>query len=119
MIICIHRKHLRFRSYTANENMRCEVYIPKGEIAAGKLGQAFQFGAQVIQVDGNFDDALNQSLAKVNLQNGYTVNSVNPFRLEGQKTIVYRILENLDWNPRTGLYILAERWEILLVVENA
>jgi threonine synthase len=85
--------------YAANENMRCEVYIPKGEIAAGKLGQAFQFGAQVIQVDGNFDDALNQSLAKVNLQNGYTVNSVNPFRLEGQKTIVYRILENLDWNP--------------------
>ncbi|MGH9975036.1 MAG: threonine synthase [Nitrososphaeraceae archaeon] len=85
--------------YAANENMRCEVYIPKGEIAAGKLGQAFQFGAQVIQVDGNFDDALNQSLARVNLQNGYTVNSVNPFRLEGQKTIVYRILENLDWNP--------------------
>jgi threonine synthase len=85
--------------YAANENMRCEVYIPKGEIAAGKLGQAFQFGAQVIQVDGNFDDALNQSLAKVNIQNGYTVNSVNPFRLEGQKTIVYRILENLDWNP--------------------
>jgi threonine synthase len=85
--------------YAANENMRCEVYIPKGEIAAGKLGQAFQFGAQVIQVDGNFDDALNQSLAMVNLQNGYTVNSVNPFRLEGQKTIVYRILEHLDWNP--------------------
>lgn len=85
--------------YSANENMRCEVYIPKGEIAAGKLGQAFQFGAQVIQVDGNFDDALNRSLAKVNLEKGYTVNSVNPFRLEGQKTIVYRILENLDWNP--------------------
>jgi threonine synthase len=85
--------------YAANENMRCEVYIPKGEIAAGKLGQAFQFGAQVIQVNGNFDDALNQSLAKVNLKNGYTVNSVNPFRLEGQKTIVYRILESLDWNP--------------------
>jgi threonine synthase len=85
--------------YAANENMRCEVYIPKGEIAAGKLGQAFQFGAQVIQVEGNFDDALNQSLAKVNLENGYTVNSVNPFRLEGQKTIVYRILEHLDWNP--------------------
>ena len=85
--------------YAANENMRCEVYIPRGEIAAGKLGQAFQFGAQVIQVDGNFDDALNRSLAKVDHHSGYTVNSVNPFRLEGQKTIVYRILENLDWNP--------------------
>lgn len=85
--------------YAANENMSCEVYIPRGEIAAGKLGQAFQFGAQVIQVDGNFDDALNRSLAKVDHQSGYTVNSVNPFRLEGQKTIVYRVLENLDWNP--------------------
>jgi threonine synthase len=85
--------------YAANENMRCEVYIPRGEIAAGKLGQAFQFGAQVIQVDGNFDDALNRSLAKVDHHSGYTVNSVNPFRLEGQKTIVYRVLENLDWNP--------------------
>jgi threonine synthase len=85
--------------YAANENMTCEVYIPKGEIAAGKLGQAFQFGAQVIQVEGNFDDALNKSLEKVNFQNGYTVNSVNPFRLEGQKAIVYRILENLDWKP--------------------
>jgi threonine synthase len=85
--------------YAANENMTCEVYIPKGEIAAGKLGQAFQFGAQVIQVEGNFDDALNKSLAKVDFHNGYTVNSVNPFRLEGQKTIVYRILEDLDWSP--------------------
>ena len=100
MIICASTGNTSASSHiSANENMRCEVYIPKGEIAAGKLGQAFQFGAQVIQVDGNFDDALNQSLAKVNLQNGYTVNSVNPFRLEGQKTIVYRILENLDWNP--------------------
>jgi threonine synthase len=83
--------------YSANENMKCEVYVPKGEIAPGKLGQAFQFGAHVIQVDGNFDDALNRSLDKVNIQNGYTVNSVNPFRLEGQKTIVYRILESLNW----------------------
>jgi threonine synthase len=83
--------------YAANEDMKCEVYIPKGEIAAGKLGQAFQFGAQVIQVDGNFDDALERSLSKVNQRDGYTVNSVNPFRLEGQKTIVYRIMEQLGW----------------------
>ena len=50
--------------YAENEAMDCEVYIPRGEIAPGKLGQAFQFGAQVLQVDGNFDDALSTSLKK-------------------------------------------------------
>ncbi len=85
--------------YASNEGLDCEVYIPKGEIAPGKLGQAFQFGAQVIQVDGNFDDALATSLAIAAKEGGYTVNSLNPFRLEGQKTIVFRILEHLNWNP--------------------
>jgi threonine synthase len=85
--------------YAANEDMECDVYIPKGEIAPGKLGQAFQFGAQVIQVQGNFDDALAASLKNAEETGGYTVNSVNPFRLEGQKTIVYRVLEHLNWNP--------------------
>jgi len=85
--------------YAANENITCDVYIPRGEIAPGKLGQAFQFGAQVIQVQGNFDDALAASLDNAKQNGGYTVNSVNPFRLEGQKTIIYRVLEYLDWNP--------------------
>lgn len=85
--------------YAANESIECDVYIPKGEIAPGKLGQAFQFGAQVIQVQGNFDDALAASLNNAKETSGYTVNSVNPFRLEGQKTIVYRVLEHLNWNP--------------------
>jgi threonine synthase len=85
--------------YAANEDVECDVYIPKGEIAPGKLGQAFQFGAQVIQVHGNFDDALAASLKNAKETGGYTVNSVNPFRLEGQKTIVYRVLEHLNWNP--------------------
>jgi threonine synthase len=85
--------------YAANEDMECDVYIPKGEVAPGKLGQAFQFGAQVIHVDGNFDDALSASLKKAKDFLGYTVNSVNPFRLEGQKTIVYRVMEYLNWKP--------------------
>jgi threonine synthase len=85
--------------YASNEGLDCEVYIPKGEIAPGKLGQAFQFGAQVIQVNGNFDDALAKSLEIAAKEGGYTVNSLNPFRLEGQKTIVFRILEHLNWNP--------------------
>ncbi|HET6715675.1 MAG TPA: threonine synthase [Nitrososphaeraceae archaeon] len=85
--------------YAANENIECEVFVPKGEIAPGKLGQAFQFGAQVIEVDGNFDDALTYSLKEAQQVGAYTVNSINPFRIEGQKTIIYRALEYLDWNP--------------------
>ena len=85
--------------YAANENIECDVYIPVGEVAPGKLSQAFQFGAQVIEIKGNFDDALSASLKKASEVGGYTVNSVNPFRIEGQKTIVFRALEQLDWNP--------------------
>jgi len=85
--------------YAANENMECDVYIPAGQIAPGKLSQAYQFGAQIVQVQGNFDDALAKSLDDAKYREGYTVNSVNPFRIEGQKTIPYRAIEYLNWNP--------------------
>src|SRR5437867_10791601 len=85
--------------YADNVNMICRVCMAKGEIAPGKLRQAFQFGAQQIQMKINIDDALPASLKKAKDTGGYTVNSVNPFRLEGQKTIVYRVLEHLNWNP--------------------
>jgi threonine synthase len=84
--------------YAANEGIDCNVYIPSGQIAPGKLSQAYQFGAQIVEVDGNFDDALAKSLDEAKKSNGYTVNSVNPFRIEGQKTIPYRSLEYLNWN---------------------
>lgn len=85
--------------YASNENIRCDVFIPKGEVAPGKLGQAFQFGAQVIEINGNFDDALLASIEEAKKTGAYTVNSINPFRLEGQKTIVYRVMEYLKWKP--------------------
>ncbi len=50
--------------FAANEKMECDVYIPAGEVAPGKLSQAFQFGAQVVEINGNFDDALSTSLNK-------------------------------------------------------
>jgi threonine synthase len=83
--------------YAANENIECDVFIPTGQIAPGKLSQAYQFGAQIIQVEGNFDDAFAKSLEVAKKFGGYTVNSINPFRIEGQKTIPYRALENLNW----------------------
>lgn len=85
--------------FAANEGISCDVYIPSGQIAPGKLSQAYQFGTQIVKINGNFDDALKQSLADTKNNNGYTVNSVNPFRIEGQKTIPYRALEYLKWDP--------------------
>ncbi|MEM4522685.1 MAG: threonine synthase [Nitrososphaeria archaeon] len=84
--------------YAANEGIKASIYIPKDEIALGKLAQAFQFNACVYQVIGNFDDALKVVLQK-GQEGAYIMNSVNPFRLEGQKTMIYRMLEYLDWNP--------------------
>jgi len=84
--------------YAANEGINCDVYIPKDQIAPGKLSQAYQFGAQIIEIEGNFDDALKKSLDDAKRFNGYTVNSINPFRIEGQKTIPYRSLEYLNWD---------------------
>jgi threonine synthase len=83
--------------FAANEGIRCDVYIPAGQIAPGKLSQAYQFGTQIVEINGNFDDALKQSLEDARNHNGYTVNSINPFRIEGQKTIPYRALEYLKW----------------------
>ncbi len=83
--------------FAANEGINCDVYIPSGQIAPGKLSQAYQFGAQIVEVEGNFDDALKQSLEDAKNHNGYTVNSINPFRIEGQKTIPFRALEYLKW----------------------
>jgi threonine synthase len=83
--------------YAANENMECDVYIPDGEISPGKLSQAYQFGTQLIKIKGNFDDAFLRSLEAANESGSYTVNSINPFRIEGQKTILYRVLEFLNW----------------------
>ncbi len=83
--------------FAANEGIECDVYIPAGQIAPGKLSQAYQFGAQIIEVEGNFDDALRQSLEDAKNSSGYTVNSINPFRIEGQKTIPIRALEYLEW----------------------
>ena len=79
--------------YGANEGVEVEVLVPKGRIAPGKFAQPLQFGAIVREVEGRFDDAMREVLR----QGGYIVNSVNPFRLEGQKTIIYRALEWLKW----------------------
>ncbi len=77
--------------------MKAVIFIGSGKIAYGKLSQALDYGALTIQVAGDFDDAMVR-VKEVSSELGiYLVNSVNPFRLEGQKTIMFRVLENLRW----------------------
>jgi threonine synthase len=81
----------------ATSVMRAIIFIGSGKISYGKLAQALDHGALTVQIAGDFDDALAR-VFQVSRQLGiYLVNSINPFRLEGQKTIMYRILEALNW----------------------
>jgi threonine synthase len=79
--------------------MRAIIFIGSGKISYGKLAQALDHGALTVQIAGDFDDAM-QRVQQVGRKLGiYLVNSINPFRLEGQKTIMYRVLEALRWEP--------------------
>jgi len=73
------------------------VFIPEGKIAYGKLSQALAYGAKTIQINGDFDDAM-ALVQDVCAQEGiYLLNSVNPFRIEGQKAIGFEIMQDLNW----------------------
>jgi len=86
-------------AYAARAGMRAFVVIPEGKIALGKLSQAMIHGAQVIQVMGNFDDALGL-VREISLKYPVTlVNSVNPYRIEGQKTAAFEICDVLGDAP--------------------
>jgi len=86
-------------AYAGLAGIQCMVMIPSGKIALGKLSQAMMHGAKVFEVDGNFDDALNLVM-KSSLELGlYVLNSVNPFRPEGQKTAAYEIVDQLGEAP--------------------
>jgi threonine synthase len=77
--------------------MKAVIFVGSGKIAYGKLSQALDYGALTLQVAGDFDDAMAR-VQEVSRELGiYLVNSVNPFRLEGQKTIMFRVLEALRW----------------------
>jgi threonine synthase len=75
------------------------IFIGSGKIAYGKLAQALDHGALTIQIVGDFDDAMHRVRQVADRLGIYLMNSINPFRLEGQKTIMYRVLEALAWEP--------------------
>jgi len=86
-------------AYAARFNLNCAVVIPSGNIAYGKLAQAFMYGAKVIPIKGNFDEALELVRSISDKHNMTLVNSVNPHRLEGQKTASFEVFEQLGDIP--------------------
>lgn len=84
-------------AYAARARMKGIVFIPEGQIAYGKLSQALDYGAMTIQVDGDFDKAMEVVQEVCARAGAYLLNSINPFRIEGQKTIMIEMLHQLQW----------------------
>jgi threonine synthase len=86
-------------AYAAHCGIECFVLVPGGKVAAGKMAQASAFGSRIIEVDGNFDDALNAARQLTAKHPVALVNSVNPNRIAGQKTAAYEVCEALGDAP--------------------
>lgn len=86
-------------AYAARAGLRCVVLLPHGRVASGKLAAAYTHGAEVIEVEGSFDEALGLARRLSERTPIGLVNSLNPYRLEGQKTAVFEIIETLGAAP--------------------
>lgn len=86
-------------AYAARAGIKAIIIIPKGKVAMGKLAQATMYGAKILEIDGNFDDAL-KMVQRISESSPVTmVNSINPFRLEGQKTAAFEVCDQLGQAP--------------------
>jgi threonine synthase len=85
-------------AYAARAGIGARVYLPAGKVTVNKLAQSLDFGAEVVEIEGSFDAALNTMLEGSH-EEVYFLNSINPFRIEGQKTAMYSLCEQFDWNP--------------------
>jgi threonine synthase len=86
-------------AYAARAGLKATVLIPEGKVAAGKLAGAVAYGAQVVQIEGSFDDALTMVIQISDKHPIALVNSINPYRIEGQKTAAFEICDTLGETP--------------------
>jgi threonine synthase len=86
-------------AYAARSHLKCFVLIPEGNIAKGKLLQAYRYGAKVIQIRGNFDDALEMVKEAAKVRGITIVNSINPYRIQSQKTVAFEVVDDLGFAP--------------------
>src|SRR4051812_28563934 len=90
-------------AYAARANIRCAVILPAGKIASGKMVQAFAYGAKVVAIEGNFDDAL-AIVRKLGERGDFAiVNSINPDRIAGQTTAAFEVVDDLGGAPDVHL----------------
>ncbi len=94
-------------AYASYAGIKAVVILPEGKIAFGKLSQAVAYGAEVYTVKGTFDLALEYVLDLAKRDGRYLLNSINPWRIEGQKTIILELLENLTWQPPDWIVVPA------------
>jgi threonine synthase len=85
-------------AYASQAGIPSFVFVPEGNVSAGKLAQTVAYGARTLQIRGDFDDCLRLARDASDKLGVYLVNSVNPFRIEGQKTIVLEMMQQLEWN---------------------
>jgi len=86
-------------AYAARAGLRAFVFIPADQVAYGKLSQSLEYGARVIEIEGNFDDSMRLVRELAEDTDLYLLNSINPFRLEGQKAIIIEMMEQCEWEP--------------------
>ena len=99
-------------AYAAAAGLQPIIFIPHGNISYGKLAQALEYGARTFQVEANFDQILSLVREMAEKLGIYLLNSINPFRIEGQKSIVIEMMDQRDWNRRTGSFCPAGISEI-------
>ena len=85
-------------AYAARANLKCVVLLPEGQVSAAKLAQSMDYGATILEVAGNFDDCMRLTQELADVEWIYIANSVNPFRIEGQKTVAYELMMQRDWH---------------------
>jgi threonine synthase len=84
-------------AYAARAGLLCAILVPRGQVSHAKLAQSLDYGARVLELDGNFDDAMRAVRELAEDEGVYLVNSINPFRIEGQKTVAFELAEQLSW----------------------
>jgi threonine synthase len=92
-------------AYAARADLPCAILVPTGQVSHAKLAQALDYGARVLEIEGNFDSCMR--LIRELSEDGslYLVNSINPFRIEGQKTVAFELAEQLEWDVPDHLVV--------------
>ena len=92
-------------AYAARANLACAILVPQGQVSSAKLAQSLDYGARCLEIEGNFDTAMRVVRELSEDESIYLVNSINPFRIEGQKTVAAELLQQLDWQVPDHLVV--------------